>query len=98
MNEIPETIPWVTESFGSNDGNSDPANIRTPASTPGFETGLEKTFGIAISSSNAKDDTCESYAPRGGVSVVTSEAGVDVGIPLIRALLSAVSRCASIRT
>jgi hypothetical protein len=65
MNEIPETIPWVTESFGSNDGNSEETNIRTPASTPGLETGLENTFGIAIPSSNAKDDTCENYACSG---------------------------------
>jgi hypothetical protein len=64
MNEIPETIPWVTESFGSNDGSSDPANIRTPASTPGLETGLEKTFGIAISSRKANDDTFGGYASR----------------------------------
>ena len=33
-------------------------------STPGLETGLEKTFGIAISSSNANDDTFGSYARR----------------------------------
>ncbi len=33
-------------------------------STPGLETGLEKTFGIAISSSNANDDTFGSYASR----------------------------------
>ena len=41
MNEIPETIPCVTASFGSNDGCSDEA---TPVGTPGLETGLENTF------------------------------------------------------
>ena len=64
MNEIPETIPWVTESFGSNDGSSDAANIRTPASTPSLETGLEKTLGLAIYSSNANDNTFGRYASR----------------------------------
>jgi hypothetical protein len=38
MNDIPETMPWVIESFGSKDGSSDNTNIRRPASTPGFET------------------------------------------------------------
>ena len=33
-------------------------------STPGRETGREKTFGIAISSSNANDDTFGRYASR----------------------------------
>jgi hypothetical protein len=64
MNEIPDTIPWVTASFGSSDGCSDQANIKTPVSTPGLETGLEKTFGIVISSSHGSDDTFGRYAPR----------------------------------
>jgi hypothetical protein len=41
MNEIPETMPWVTESFGNKDGQSDNRNIRMPASTAGLEIGLE---------------------------------------------------------
>jgi hypothetical protein len=57
MKEIPETIPWVIGSFGSNEGSSEVTNISAPASTPGLETGLEKTFGIAISSSNANEVT-----------------------------------------
>ena len=38
---IPETMPWVTESFGSKDGHSDSTNMRRPVRTPGVDTGLE---------------------------------------------------------
>jgi hypothetical protein len=41
MNEIPETMPWVIESFGSNDGSSDNTNISKPARMPDLESGLE---------------------------------------------------------
>jgi hypothetical protein len=41
MNEIPETMPCVTESFGSKDGSSDNTNISRPVRTAGLDTGLE---------------------------------------------------------
>jgi hypothetical protein len=62
MNEIPETIPWVIASFGNSDGCSDDANIKTPVSTPGLETGLENTFASRVCSINANDDTPRTYA------------------------------------
>ena len=62
MNEIPETIPCVTASFGSSDGCSEDANNRTPVSTPGLDTGLENTFACRVCSINANDDTSGTYA------------------------------------
>jgi hypothetical protein len=41
MNEIPETMPCVTESFGNKDGHSDSTNTRRPVRIPGIETRLE---------------------------------------------------------
>jgi hypothetical protein len=57
MNEIPETIPWVIANFGSSEGCSDEAKMRTPVSTPGLETGLENTLASRVCSINANEDT-----------------------------------------